>query len=140
MTADLHTPPTPIEPVRRLLAAITDGDLETAARVFADAARIIRVRYADGRACGGRTLAVGSDEIRAWLAEIISREVSVEATESHLEGASLVVRTAWSMRGFDGERVHSSSLGVYDVVDGRIALLRATSSEEEGAGRPIARV
>lgn len=133
-------PSAPIACVERLLVAITDGDLETAVGVFADGARVVRVRYAAGRAVGGRTLAVGRAEIGRWLAEIIAREVSVRATAYHLEGESLVVRTAWAMRGFGGERLQSSSLGVYDIADGRIALLRATSREEEGAGRPVARV
>ncbi len=140
MTDHSETPSSPMAPVRRLLTAITDGDLETAVQAFADGARVMRVRYVDGRAAGGQSLAVGRADIRRWLAEVISREVSVDIVEDHLEGESLVVRTAWSMRGFDGERVHSSSLGVYEVVDGRITLLRATSSEEEGAGRPVARV
>ncbi|SDO82894.1 SnoaL-like domain-containing protein [Microbacterium sp. ru370.1] len=130
----------PIACVERLLAALTVGDLGTAVSVFAGEARVVRVRYAEGRVAGGETLAVGRAEIERWLAEIIARDVSVRMTEYHLEGESLVVRTAWAMRGFDGERVQSSSLGVYDIVDGRIALLRATSREEEGAGRPVARV
>lgn len=130
----------PIACVERLLTAITDGDLETAVGAFTDDGRVLRMRYADGRVAGGRTVAVGRAEIRGWLGELIARDVSVRVTEDHVEGESLVVRTAWAMRGFDGERVQSSSLGVFDIVDGRIALLRATSREEEGAGRRVARV
>ncbi|KEP75820.1 hypothetical protein HR12_21575 [Microbacterium sp. SUBG005] len=130
----------PIACVERLLSAISDGDLATAVCAFADDARVVRVRYADGRVAGGRTLAVGRAEIGGWLGELIARDVSVRMKEHSVEGESLVVRTAWAMRGFGGERVQSSSLGVYDIADGRIALLRATSREEEGAGRPVARV
>lgn len=140
MTDVPSAPSASISRVERLLAAITDGDLETAVSAFADGARVVRVRYAEGRAAGGRTLAVGRGEIRRWLAEVIAREASVHMTEYHLEGESLVVRATWAMRGFGGERVQSSSLGVYDIVDGRIALLRATSQEEEGEGRPVSRV
>ncbi|MEZ3158205.1 nuclear transport factor 2 family protein [Microbacterium sp. BWR-S6Y] len=126
--------------VDRMLAAITAGDLEAAADTFVADARVVRVQYAEGRVCGGAIVAIGLPDVTRWLEAIIARDVSVHRIADHVEGESLVVRTAWSMRGFGEERVHSSSVAVYEVVDGRISTLRATSHDEEGAGRPAARV
>lgn len=128
-------PSGPVECVARLLEAVSDGDVAMAARLFTIDARVIRLRYSAGRVRGGETIAVGRTAITEWLSAAVRRGVVVNATAHHFEGELLVVRTRWEMTGFAGERVQSSSLGVYHFTGGLISLFRATSEEEEEEGR-----
>jgi|GEM_PF-7074093 hypothetical protein len=118
-----------------LLTSVSAGDLDVADTFFTAEARIVRVRYADGIAEGAEVIAHDRDGVRSWFDQNIARSLLVRATEYWEEGDCLAVRAEWSLSGFDGERVCSSSLGIYDFEGDLIRLLRVTSRDEEGRGR-----
>ncbi|WP_167494112.1 nuclear transport factor 2 family protein [Microbacterium hydrothermale] len=107
-----------------------------AADCFTEDAVVMRVSFSAGRVDGAEMVARGRPVIREWLSALADRHLSAAVVSCETDEDVFVVRCSWSLDGFHGERVHSTSLGIYEFEGDRITRLRVSSAEEEGEGCP----